>query len=500
MSRFRILYRLFGCGLAFLFVAAALPAEAAIPSVVSAKITGQNTAVVTYSEPVYTQASDYSNFTGALSGRTITQLSGSGGPAINLTFDGGAFAQDAVGGLSIATSTTSVSDGSALGAGSVAVSDGQAPFLSSINFSSNSTNAAFAKAGDALSLSFTMNKSVSTPTVLIGGNTVSVNGNGVGPFTTSYTLTGADAAVSLPIAITATDLSGNISSKVLLSLGGGVMTAPSISSITSDANSSGVLHVGNTITFTVTPTFPEPNASVNGSYNGTPLAWSTSNGGATYVATYTVALGNSSQASPLEISGVTVVDASGNVSPAASGSDVQRTIAATVPFLAEVSRVSTPASSTPAYSFSSSESGTILYGGDCSSQTSLAVAGVNEITFVALSNGLHSNCVITVTDAAGNVSAPLTVSQFVVDPVVLSVPASVAPTTKFLFTRNLRLGDVGVDVRQLQQHLITMGFLKGPVTGRFAAQTQAAVKKFQSKYHLTTLGSVGPATRVELNK
>ena len=61
--------------------------------------------------------------------------------------------------------------------------------------------------------------------------------------------------------------------------------------------------------------------------------------------------------------------------------------------LAEVTAVTTPTNdSTPDYTFSSSEAGTITYGGSCSSSTTSAISGNNTITLVSLSDGTYSNC------------------------------------------------------------------------------------------------------------
>lgn len=85
------------------------------------------------------------------------------------------------------------------------------------------------------------------------------------------------------------------------------------------------------------------------------------------------------------------------------------------PVLAEVVPVPEGTSDmTPSYTFTSSENGSIVYGGSCSSLTTSAVAGTNTITFQTLSEGAHSNCSITVTDGFGNAST-LLVSPFIVD-------------------------------------------------------------------------------------
>jgi len=94
----------------------------------------------------------------------------------------------------------------------------------------------------------------------------------------------------------------------------------------------------------------------------------------------------------------------------------------TSPTIAEVTAVTTPTNdSTPNYTFSSDEAGTITYGGSCSSGTTSATSGNNTITLVSLSDGTYSNCTIIVTDSAGNASSALSVSTFVVDTTAPSV-------------------------------------------------------------------------------
>ena len=88
----------------------------------------------------------------------------------------------------------------------------------------------------------------------------------------------------------------------------------------------------------------------------------------------------------------------------------------TAPTIAHVTAVTTPTNdSTPNYTFSSDEAGTITYGGSCSSNTTSAVTGNNNITFNTLSDGTHSNCTITITDLAGHVSNTVTIPTFILD-------------------------------------------------------------------------------------
>ena len=85
------------------------------------------------------------------------------------------------------------------------------------------------------------------------------------------------------------------------------------------------------------------------------------------------------------------------------------------PVIAEVAAVTTPTTdSTPSYTFSSDEEGTITYGGSCSSSTTSAISGNNTITFISLSDGTYSDCTIKVTDSAGNESNILTITSFTV--------------------------------------------------------------------------------------
>jgi len=103
----------------------------------------------------------------------------------------------------------------------------------------------------------------------------------------------------------------------------------------------------------------------------------------------------------------------------------------TAPIIAEVTAVTTPTNdSTPDYTFSSTEAGTITYGGSCSSSTTTAIAGNNTITLNTLSDGTYSNCTITVTDSAGNVSSSFTITTFtvVIPPTLSEVTAVITPT------------------------------------------------------------------------
>jgi len=97
----------------------------------------------------------------------------------------------------------------------------------------------------------------------------------------------------------------------------------------------------------------------------------------------------------------------------------------TSPVIAEVTAVTTPTkNTTPNYTFSSTEAGTITYGGSCSSSTTSAISGNNTITLISLGNGTYSNCTIIVKDSAGNASNSLAMTSFVVLPSYVAVGSS----------------------------------------------------------------------------
>lgn len=86
------------------------------------------------------------------------------------------------------------------------------------------------------------------------------------------------------------------------------------------------------------------------------------------------------------------------------------------PTLTLVTSVTTPTNNTtPTYVFSSTENGTISFGGSCTSGTTTAYPGNNSITFSTLTDGTYLNCTIIVTDNGTNISNTLTVNSFSID-------------------------------------------------------------------------------------
>jgi hypothetical protein len=92
-----------------------------------------------------------------------------------------------------------------------------------------------------------------------------------------------------------------------------------------------------------------------------------------------------------------------------------------------VTAITTPTTdTTPDYTFSSTESGALTYGGSCSSSTTIATTGNNTITLNTLSVGTYADCTITVSKTISTeksekkLSGSLTITSFTVSSAVSS--------------------------------------------------------------------------------
>jgi hypothetical protein len=221
----------------------------------------------------------------------------------------------------------------------------------------------------------------------------------------------------------------------------------------------------------------------------------------------------------------------------------------TPPTLTEPTPIPTSTDTTPAYTFTTTESGTITYGGSCTSADTNATLGSNTITMSALSVGTYSDCTLTVTDSSDNASDPLSITSFTISaessggggggggggsssskkkvtatttattttPVITTssdpeiqrlltllaqlraqlaiLLGNTAPAQNTTITRDLELGMEGEDVRTLQKYLNTHGYIittTGPgspnnETTRFGPATHQAVIRYQNA-HRTELG------------
>jgi hypothetical protein len=427
----------------------------------SLKLTGPNTLTIVYSQPVYTSPSDYTNFSGSFAGESVTSVSGSGTNTITLTLSG-SVSSNATGYVTIGTNVQDVSDGQYFPGATWNILDAIGPEITAFSMSSNDANGSFAGTNDTITVSFGANESVNILNVTIDGHPVSPNGSGMGPFTASYTMQSSDNTQSVPVTMTIADNYNNQTTAAFTYGGTAATGVPAsaaglvISSITSNANTPGVLTNGNSITFTLNTLNPEPNAHVTGSYNGTPLSWTTTNGGVNYVATYVVAAGQSSQPVPLQISGVTITDQNGNTSPAAAGYDIQKTIS------------------------------------------------VTGVTPVAPSGSTGTTVTATVPATTTDMNAEIQALQSQLATLQAqqasgSVGKSTATNPSYNFTEFLTIGSQDADVTALQERLTADGFYAGPITGYFGTLTAAAVEKYQSAHGIEVKGYVGPSTRAALN-
>jgi peptidoglycan hydrolase-like protein with peptidoglycan-binding domain len=74
-------------------------------------------------------------------------------------------------------------------------------------------------------------------------------------------------------------------------------------------------------------------------------------------------------------------------------------------------------------------------------------------------------------------------------------PSTTAPAvTPVALTRMLMMGDIGNDVRSLQQKLTALKYYTGPITGEFGNLTEAAILNFQRDKNLGIDGVVGSRT------
>ncbi|WP_065188567.1 BspA family leucine-rich repeat surface protein [Shewanella woodyi] len=249
----------------------------------------------------------------------------------------------------------------------------------------------------------------------------------------STTCTGVETGSSLTIAnMTCSPTPATVSNTVLCSGtigsgGGEILTSNDTVSVIDLAGNSDTSETTGLVVDNSTPVIAESGAINTPTSDNTPSYSfsSTEAGSISY-------LGSCSSASSVAISGsntvtfstlsdgsysdcqLRVTDAAGNLSNLLSVSSF--VVDSTGATLSEVTPVATPTSdSTPSYSFSSTEAGSISYLGSCSSATSVAVSGSNTITFNALADGSYSDCQLRVTDAAGNLSNLLSINSFVVD-------------------------------------------------------------------------------------
>ena len=102
--------------------------------------------------------------------------------------------------------------------------------------------------------------------------------------------------------------------------------------------------------------------------------------------------------------------------------------------------------------------------------------------------------------SGGSTTPPPTTTPTVTPPTTPSTGGQVLGTEKYNFTKTLRMGSTGDEVKELQKLLNSLGFDCGPVDGKFGIKTKQAVMKFQATNEIKVTGIVGVVTRAALNK
>ena len=125
------------------------------------------------------------------------------------------------------------------------------------------------------------------------------------------------------------------------------------------------------------------------------------------------------------------------------------------PLLAEVTPISSPVNdSTPNYTFSSTEAGTISYSGACASSHTGASSGNNTITLNELDDGTFNDCTVKVTDSDGNASNSLSLTAFTVAaPPSGSIQLNEGASTTLVAEVNVSL--IASDNQQVVAYLIS---------------------------------------------
>ncbi len=140
-----------------------------------------------------------------------------------------------------------------------------------------------------------------------------------------------DTTLDIAVGATGDDAGGDSRGAIHVLFINSSTLLPTITNITSNTTSSGVLKVGDTLSFTLTLDSAENDATINGAYNSVPLSWNSIDNGTTYTATYIISEGESDQITPLQITGVTITDSAGNTSLPFDGTDILDTIDANSP-------------------------------------------------------------------------------------------------------------------------------------------------------------------------
>ena len=213
----------------------------------------------------------------------------------------------------------------ALTTGSLVVYDETTPALSTVDITSNNSEAStLSTSGDIITLSITASENIQSPTVTIAGNAANIasGSNGESVFTATYTMQSSDAATSeIAFTVDFSDLAGNEGTQVTALVNdadGGVefdKEAPSFTAISIASNNAEttLAKVGDEITVTLTAsedikTGADPTVTIASN-----TATVTRNSNTSFSATYTMSSGdNGTDGSSIPINISSFSDPTGN--------------------------------------------------------------------------------------------------------------------------------------------------------------------------------------------
>jgi hypothetical protein len=144
------------------------------------------------------------------------------------------------------------------------------------------------------------------------------------------------SAGSIPALITLKDPAGNTTSRNAVNSLLGTVTIdshiPRIAEISSNAETDGILKIGDLLRFDVKPVVKEEGLIIKPlQYNNTELTWRTDDNGETYYAVYEVSEGDATQSTPLQPGEFTISDQAGNTGSPWIYADIGKTIYASRP-------------------------------------------------------------------------------------------------------------------------------------------------------------------------
>lgn len=302
--------------------------------------------------------------------------------------------------------------------GGLGLVDKIAPIVQSISATDGTYG--FTSPNNIIDITVTFNETVTvtgTPSLTLSNsaNANYISGDNSTSILFRYTIQQSDSdSSSLSVSSlsgTIEDLSGNPCTSINGTLGS-VVVDTTIATVVSFIISNTSLKIGETAT--VTLQFSESVSGFNSDnditeQNGS-LATMTSSDNITWTGTFTPTDDIEDTTNILQLA-TSYTDSAGNSGPTAQTANYS--IDTKEPILSNASSIGTTTDTTPTFSFTSSEAGTIISSlGFSTSNT--AIANSNSITFNTLSNNTYSSQWVKVIDAAGNTSNQLLIPSFTV--------------------------------------------------------------------------------------